>query len=80
MQEKENKNNTGFQAGGLSLSSEHLEGLSRKEDHKCKVSLSYWLSSRPARDMDQESGKKKKEKGRRNPNKPILTLIDSKIF
>lgn len=51
---KENKNNAGLQAGGCSLSSEHLEGLSRKEDHKCEISLGYWLSSRPARDMDQD--------------------------
>lgn len=44
MQKKENKNNTDLQAGGFSLSSEHLEGLSRKEDRKCEVSLGYWLS------------------------------------
>lgn len=73
---KENKNNTGLQACGFSLSSEHLKVLSKKKNHKFEVNLHSWLSSRPARDMDQDCLKRKKKKAREiQTNQPWIWLI-----
>lgn len=50
------------------MSSEHLEDLSRKEDHKSEVNLGYRLSSRPARGMDQDCLKRKKQEKSKQTN------------